>query len=134
MMNSTKKLTEKAEIYQLWWMSRETGHRIHAGIAFYDDRYNEYRLKIDFLQALMGDEDARFYLRPVGKIDDRIYYRVETIVKKNGKFHARRLVGEGYSSTDTENEVYLDFGPVEKILVVSLDSKSLMKEEDRPAA
>jgi hypothetical protein len=111
----------QSEKYYLWWQSRETGRRLPAGIAFYDEKYNEYRLKIDYFQAILGDEASPFYLKTVGKVDERVLYRAEAVVKRDGKFHSRRVVGEGYLSAETDGEVFIDFGPMEKTLVLSLD-------------
>jgi hypothetical protein len=113
---------QKNEMYYLWWQSKDTGRRLPAGIAFFEEKFNEYRLKIDYLQAILGGEkECPFYLRTIGQIDGRTLYRAEAVVKRDGKFHSRRVVGEGYLSAETDGEVYVDFGPMEKTLVLSLD-------------
>ena len=110
----------KPEVFRLWWKRKDSERRIPAGVAFYDEKYGEYRLKIDYLQALMDKADPCFYLRTVGSEDNKILFRAETVLKKDGRFMGRRPVGEGYSSKETDGEVYIDFGPHEKLLVMTL--------------
>lgn len=114
----------KAEKFYLWWMCRDSDRRLPAGVAFYDEKYGEYRLKIDFIQALQDKQDHQFYLRPIGKVDERFLFRAEAVLKKDGKFAGRYPVGEGYASSDTGGEVHIDLGPFEKILVLSLNQSS----------
>jgi len=110
----------KPEKFYLWWLDRNTNKRLPAGVAFYEEQYSEYRLKIDFFQVLQGKQDHQFYLKLIGSVEDRMLFRVEGVVKKDGKFAGRYPVGEGYSSKETDHEVHIDFGPFEKILVLSL--------------
>lgn len=117
LMNQQNQKTEK---FYLWWMDRNRQTRLPAGVAFYEEGYGEYRLKIDFLQALQEAQDLKFYLKSVGASDDRILFRAEAAVKKNGKFAGRYPVGEGYSSKATDGEIFIDFGPFEKALVLTL--------------
>lgn len=109
----------KSEKYDLWWMDCRNNRRYPAGVAFYDEKYGEYRLKIDFLQTIQ-DEPDQIYLKPVGTTDDRLLYRAEGVVKKNGRFHSRRPIGEGYLLKEGEDEVNIELGPFEKTLILSL--------------
>ena len=47
-----------------------------------------------------------------------IQYRVEVVIKKDGKFHQRKIVGEGISSKATKGDVYVDLGPYSKTLIM----------------
>lgn len=116
--------TEKAEKFYLWWKDRNSDHRLPAGVAFYEEKYGEYRLKIDFLQALQDKKDHQFYLKPIGSVENRLLFRAEAVLKKDGKYAGRRTIGEGVCSKETNNEVYVDFGPFERLLVLTLDRKA----------
>lgn len=109
--------------HDLFWMNPITGKRIHAGKAFYDESFGEYRLKID-----ESSEDKQFYLKPIGVVNNQVRYRIEQVIKKAGKFHHREEKGDGYSSSATGGEVYLDFSSSMKTLVLSFNPKSKYKE------
>lgn len=113
----------KAEKAYLWWKDKFTERRIPAGIAFYEEDYGEYRLKIDFLQAVDGGAGSQLYLRSIGLTDGRMFFRAEAVLKKNGKYLGRRVVGEGYSSPETDGEILIDLGPFERTLVLSTTQK-----------
>ena len=91
----------------LWWENKETGVRTYAGIAFYNERFNEYRLKLDAL----GDKQP-FYCRTEGFVDEAIRYRVEVVKRRQGQFWRRQKVGEGYShAIETEGNILLEIPP-----------------------
>ncbi len=117
---STENLEQKNDRgHDLYWMNPVTGKRLHAGKAFYDEKYAEYRLKIDEVC-----EDKQYYLRSVGFNEEIARFRLEQVIKKNGKFHHREEKGDGYSSSQTDGEIYIDFGGSMKVLVLSFNSKS----------
>lgn len=118
-MNNDEVLT-KPEKFYLWWMDRQTSKRLPAGVAFYEEKFSEYRLKIDFFQAIQGKQDHQFFLKPIGSTGDRLLFRVETVIKKDGKYAGRYPIGEGYASKETDGEVFIDLGPFEKNLVLTL--------------
>ncbi len=109
--------------HDLFWMNPVTGKRLNAGKAFYDEKFGEYRLKID-----EACEDKQYYLKPIGLINDELRYRLELVIKKNGKFHHREEKGDGYSNDATDGEVHIDFGSSMKVLVLSFNPKSKRKE------
>ncbi|MBS1983267.1 MAG: hypothetical protein JST16_03770 [Bdellovibrionales bacterium] len=112
----------KPEKAYLWWKDARTERCIPAGVAFYEAQYGEYRLKLDFLQA-MDSNGSQLYLRSIGIVDGQLMYRAETVVKKDGKYAGRRVVGEGYSSAETNGEVHINLGPFERLLVLSTTQK-----------
>lgn len=118
MTPSTNQTTQSSETYYLWWLDPTTQKRTQAGVAFYEEGFGEYRLKIDFLSALL-EKPGQFYLRSIGTIDNRILFRAEAVVKKNGKYAGRFPIGDGYSSKETDGEIHIAFGPFEKTLVLA---------------
>jgi hypothetical protein len=119
--SSNNNLVEKkSEVISLWWMDQKTNTRQKAGVAFYEDKYGEYRLKIDFISA-MQDRPSHIYLKAVGSENNKVLYRAEALVKKNSREVARFSVGEGYSSKETYNEIFVNLGPFEKTLVLTLN-------------
>lgn len=98
----------KKEILRLWWSS-ECGKYNPAGVAFFDEKFGEYRLKID-----MHPETA-YYLRPIMATDSKSFYRVESVIKSEGKFKGRRPVGDGW---DSGNDIFINLWPYERSLLL----------------
>lgn len=118
-----QKVEQNDRGHDLYWMNPATGKRLHAGKAFYDEKYSEYRLKIDEVC-----EDKQYYLRSIVFNEEVARFRLEQVIKKNGKFHHREEKGDGYSSPHTDGEIYIDFGGSMKVLVLSFNSKSKQQE------
>ncbi len=97
----------------LWWFDKITNKNLPAGVAFYDEKFSEYRLKLDI------HPDTQYYLKPTGSQSEDIHFRAEVVIKKDGKFHQRKVIGEGYLSKQTKGDVYVDFGPYSKTLIMS---------------
>ena len=105
---------QKAEPHYLWWEDRENQSNLAAGVAFWDDEFGEFRLKIDIFPG------QNYYLRTVGSANGRPIYRAEVAVKKNGRFVARRAVGEGKILDQYPEQIFINFGPFSKRLVMVL--------------
>ncbi|MGE4107368.1 MAG: hypothetical protein AB7F66_09155 [Bacteriovoracia bacterium] len=120
-MENTEQRNDRG--HELFWMNPVTGKRLHAGKAFYDEKFCEYRLKID-----EASEEKQYYLKPIGLINDELRYRLEQVIKKGGKFHHREEKGDGKSSDATGGEVYIDFGSSMKVLVLSFNPHSKRKD------
>jgi len=103
----------KAERFYLLWLDDKCGRKYPAGVAFHDEKYGEYRLKIDAL----SDEKA-YYLRPISSQDGTTIFRVEVVIKKNGRFSHRSEIGTGKSSKETNNDIYMDIGPFDRKLIL----------------
>ncbi|MCH2535086.1 MAG: hypothetical protein MK008_11640 [Bdellovibrionales bacterium] len=112
----TQEQTKQAKPVLLWWFNKENKKNIPAGVAFYDEKFGEYRLKIDI------HPDTQYYLKPTGSQNEEIHFRAEVVIKKNGKFHQRKVVGEGIASRQTNGDVFIDFGPYSKLLVMGLSN------------
>jgi len=100
----------------LWWFDKQSKRNIPAGVAFYDESFGEYRLKLDI------NPDTQYYLRPTGAQNEMVEYRAEVVIKKDGKFHQRKVVGVGYSSKETDGDIFIDFGPFSKTLVLGMSN------------
>lgn len=90
------------ESYVLWWKDEKNNKYYPAGVAFYEPSYGEYRLKIDLMP------EVHLYLRPISTQNDVILYRVEVVIKKNGKFNRRTSVGEGVSNSEKNRDVIIN--------------------------
>ena len=101
----------------LWWFDTENKKYLPAGVAFYDEKFGEYRLKIDV------HPDTCYYLKPVATNDGKSVWRAEVVIKSNGKFKFRRSVGEGYSDDLTGGDIIVQFGPYSKLLVLGGDKQ-----------
>ena len=106
--NIQNKEVKASPFCRLWWEDKATRVRTHAGVAFYNERFDEYHLKPD---SLFGDE-RQFFCRIESFINESIRYRVEIVKKKYGKFWRRQKIGEGYSNTaETNGDIYLEIPP-----------------------
>jgi hypothetical protein len=47
----------------LWWLDKEKNKNLPAGVAFYDEKFGEYRLKLDI------QPETQFYLRPISSLN-----------------------------------------------------------------
>lgn len=106
-------MNTKSEKFKLQWLCSQTGKAQPAGVAFYNESQGDYRLKIDALP-----DDKLIFLKLTGASDGSIYYRVETVVKKNGQPTHRIQIGQGYSRSEGGFPVYMDIGPYSKVLVM----------------
>jgi hypothetical protein len=107
---------KKPELFYLYWLDTFTGKRYRAGVAFFQELFNEYQLKLDVVT------DGRpLYLKPSGSVDSRVNYRIESVIKRrDGTFLRRVEIGLGYSDSNTDNEVIMDLGPFSRRLVLDL--------------
>ncbi len=108
----TEALATRTEIHHLWWKD-SNGKYYPAGAAFYEPEWGEYRLKLHMHPEL------QLYLRPTSTRDDFIHYRVETVQKKDGKFHKRRTVGEGLCHCKESKDISMNIYPYTRELVMS---------------
>ena len=104
--------TTKNETFQLWWYDQQTNKYYPAGVAFHDEQFGEYRLKIDM------HPENQYYLKPMDSTNGHINFRVEVVIKRNGKFHQRRPIGEGFSSPDTNGDIVMNLGPYTRKLLL----------------
>ena len=105
---------DKIAAHYLQWENERTGKRYAAGVAFYSDKYDEYRLKVDCFP------ESQFYLKTIGLHSEQVDYRAEIVSKKNGKFAGRRSIGVGYLNKETKNEIHIELGPFTNKLILNL--------------
>lgn len=103
-------------------MDRLTGSRQKAGVAFYEEEYGEYRLKIDFL-SLAEDRPPNVFLRAIGAKNGHTDFVVEAVVRINRENVKRTAIGSGFSATVRGDEVHMKLGPFENILVMTFPRK-----------
>ncbi len=94
---------KKQKKENLYWMDPQTGETFNAGVAFFIEEFGEYRLVLDAPRTVL-------YLRPKEASGDKIDYAVHAPIDINGKFSHRVEVGNGYSSSETNNQIYMKIG------------------------
>lgn len=111
-MNAQKK--QKKD--DLIWIETKTGEKFHAGVAFFIDEYGEYRLILDAPRTVL-------YLKPHKAQADEVSYLVFAPIEVNGKVTHRVEVGSGYSSNETDNNIYMKLGRYANQRLVLLANK-----------
>ena len=102
-------IDDAPETFKLWWRGKK--RNFPAGVAFYDEKFGEYALKLDMHQG------ASFYLKPVSWENSATYYKVEVAIKRGGKFKFRRLVGDAFGES-IEGYIQINLWAYEKQLVL----------------
>ena len=110
-------INKKSETFYLWWHNNYTQKLNNAGVAFYDERFGEYKLNIDMWPGV------EYILRPVGHENDKTIYRGEVTVRKNGKYFKRMPVAEGFSDESTEGYIHVQFWNLEKPLFLTFNAR-----------
>jgi hypothetical protein len=110
-------MKEKNKKLELLWIDKQTGQKYPAGAAFYHEEKGDYRLKID----AMSDEKL-ILLKPTTSVGGEVKYRVETVLKKDGKFLRSAPIGYGYSGKETGKYIFMDLGPFSRSLVLDMGS------------
>ena len=112
-------MQHKSETLNLGWLDLRDNTVNHAGVSFYNPTYGEYLLKID-----EEPSEKQYFLKPCASEDDRMSYRMELVIKrKDGKFMKRQRVGTGYSNTETDGNVFINYGSKFKTLVLYLQGE-----------
>ena len=98
-------MEEKIETYYLSWKDPRDDSLRNAGVAFYNEKFGEFVLKID------EDCGVQYFLRPTNANEERQCFRMEICLKKSdGKFLKRQSVGEGYKDATTEGNIHISYG------------------------
>ncbi len=106
----------KHETLTLGWLDPRDNRVNHAGVSFYNPTYGEYLLKID-----EEPSEKQYFLKPYTSEGECTSYRMELVIKrKDGSFLKRQLVGTGYSNTETDGCVFINYGSKFKTLVLYL--------------
>lgn len=107
----------KSKKLNLYWLDTISGKKIPAGVGFHLPQYGEFRLKIDALS-----DEKQYFVKPVSGNDDRVNYRVEVVVKSNGRFSHRSEIGSGYMDSNTGGNIYMDVGPFTRSLALQVEA------------
>ena len=105
-------INKKAEPLKLCWFDSERKETFPAGVAFYDKRFGEYRLKIDI------HPETAFYLKLVSWEQEEALYRVEVVIKSQGRFKCRKGIGSGYRNS--QGDIVMNLWPYTKQILLSL--------------
>ena len=108
---------KKSEKLDLYWVDTQTGRKFPAGVGFHLPEYGEFRLKIDALS-----DEKQYFVKPVGGKDDRVNYRVEVVIKSQGRFSRRAEIGTGYLDPNTGGFLYMDLGPFSRCLALQVEA------------
>lgn len=96
---------EKTKTYYLSWIHPQTSKRINAGVAFYDEKYCEFRVKID---SLVG---RKLYLKAIKTDNESVIYRIDEVVKIKDK-NVRISQGWGLRDSDkTMGHIHFEIAP-----------------------
>lgn len=108
---------QQSQKLSLYWIDTTSGKKFPAGVGFHVPEYGEFRLKIDALS-----DEKQYFAKPVSATDDRVNYRVEVVVKSQGRFSHRSEVGTGYMDSNTAGFIYMDIGPFSRCLALQVES------------
>ena len=111
---NTNENFEKPDAFHLAWRDPKSGISHAAGMAFYNEKYGEYFLRID-----EEPSEKRYFLKPFSVEDEVTTFRMELVLKRNdGSFKKRVKVGEGVQSEQTSGNILINFGSKYKDLVL----------------
>ncbi|MCT4642780.1 MAG: hypothetical protein N4A33_10845 [Bacteriovoracaceae bacterium] len=96
-------MTKKIKQENLHWVDPKNGATFHAGIAFYDERFGEYRLILDGPRTV-------YSLKAFETTNNEVRYKVFAPVLIKGKFSHKVEIGYGYSNNGTNGDVYMVIG------------------------
>lgn len=109
-------MENKNQKLNLYWIDTLTDKKYPAGVGFHLPEYGEFRLKIDALS-----DEKQYFAKPVSGADDRINYRVEVVVKSQGRFARRSEIGSGYMDSNTGGCILMDLGPFSRRLCIQVE-------------
>ena len=87
----------------LCWINPEDGATFNAGVAFYQEKYGEYKLILNAPKTVL-------YLKAVEASEEKIRYQVTAPVFRRGQYSHREVVGYGYSNPETDGHIYMIIG------------------------
>ena len=102
-------IKEKQETFSLYWEGSEN----ESGKAYYKRDWGEFVLAINVFP------NTPYYLKAIEETEERIRYRVETILKRGKRFIKRPPVGSGFFDK-SGNKIIINLAPFEKCLVLDL--------------
>ena len=101
--------------YRLWWKDKT---RLRpAGVAFFNEKYHEYALKIDFFP------ESKIFLRSAFSADKKVIYRAEILKKdQEGNIKRRDMVGNGIFDMENPHIIKVKLYALDKELILSFRS------------
>lgn len=125
--------TEKQKnpnMHYLWWANFKTQKNFCAGRAFYSEKTGDYQLFINLLEGSKNEgKRDEVYLRPVKVTEECIYYRLEKIVRRDGRA-MRFCIGEAFQSKQTNGDIHIHIEPLTnpyKKLVINFNTNNEVK-------
>jgi len=103
-LEKLKMKKKRVETNYLYWINPQTKKRYPAGVAFFEEKYGEYRLKLDIYRG------KRVYLKPIGSNNGQVNYRLEEAQNRRGKF-IRVEMGRGLSQEGKPETVFVEVSP-----------------------
>ena len=111
---TAENINEQKKVFEMGWLDPRTGQVFEAGVAVFNQMYGEYYLKI-----FEEDNNGQYFLKPIASDGAKATYRVERVLKNTrGYFIKRSHVGEGYSSDETNGNIFINYGSKYKTLVL----------------
>lgn len=113
-----KENNERTKPVSLYWLNVRNNKKEKAGVAFYQEQYGEFLLRID-----KEPDEKRYYLKVTDSADDRINYQMDQVLKKpDGSFRKRQQVGKGYKTHLTEGLVLIQYANhIDDTIFLALD-------------
>lgn len=120
-------------MHYLWWVNQNTQKRFCAGRAFYSETTGDYALFINLLEA-SSNEGRRdeIYLKPIQSTDESIYYRIEKVIRRDGKKH-RFCIGEAFKNESTKGDIQMNIEPLTSyskklVMILATNNKGVEHE------
>ncbi len=117
-------------MHYLWWVNSKTQKRFCAGRAFFSEKTGDFALFINLLEASSSETKRdELYLHPVKVSEDSIYYRLEKVIRRDGKV-MRFCIGEAFQSKQTNGDIHIHIEPLTnfyKKLVINLTENREVK-------
>lgn len=103
--------------HKLTWVDHNRGISHPAGMAYFDERYDEYFLKID-----EEPTEKRYFLKPVLFEEGKTHYRMEIALKRSdGSYKGRATVGAGLEEKNQGPFVTINYGSKYKDLIMEVN-------------
>lgn len=126
---NTKKETNP-NMHYLWWENIKSKKRFCAGRTFYREGTGDFALFINLLESSSSEgRRDELYLRPVNITEESIYYRLDKIVRRDGRI-MRFSIGEAFQSKQTNGDIHIHIEPLTspyKKLVINLTENREVK-------
>ena len=96
--------------FPLYW----EGGKEKAGIAHYRKEYGEFVLFLNLFPSFP------YYLKAVEETHKGVRYRLESALKRNGRFVKKLAVGDGHFLREEPNQIHINLEPFDKSLTMEV--------------